>query len=356
MTEKKRGKQYTIRWTCDTPEGRKRKTRTVYGTYAQACAELDRLHVSITEPRTRTITVGEAYSLWQLPREARLVEQGKLRDSTRELHARNWSRHCAPRWQDVPIAAVRPLDVQEWLASLPRASAKVCKAVMRQTFGLAVKYEACRTNPFELPYDLGEATRAKTRRVLTLDEAAALAETLRGSTLIEGAFLLAAFGSCRTGESLGVRCDEISDRVLGSRHFAVAKVERTAGPSSMSPDGQLKTAASRRVVILPPPWSAQLLTVKAERLRDGYEWITPKPTGEPMGKKPLAREWAKFSELPFSNLRNSWRTFAQYDWRVPPDTLEVLMGHKLPGVTGAHYLRPSTEQLLRDFARAFADS
>lgn len=29
------------------------------------------------------------------------------------------------------------------------------------------------------------------------------------------------------------------------------------------------------------------------------------------------------------------------------------MGHKLPGVTGQHYLRPSTEQLAEDFAAAY---
>ena len=31
------------------------------------------------------------------------------------------------------------------------------------------------------------------------------------------------------------------------------------------------------------------------------------------------------------------------------------MGHKLPGVTGQHYLRPSTEQLAEDFAAAYAE-
>lgn len=29
------------------------------------------------------------------------------------------------------------------------------------------------------------------------------------------------------------------------------------------------------------------------------------------------------------------------------------MGHKLPGVTGRHYLRPSTEQLAEDFAATY---
>ena len=41
VTEIKRGKKYVLRWMENTPDGRKRKTRTVYGTYREACAALD---------------------------------------------------------------------------------------------------------------------------------------------------------------------------------------------------------------------------------------------------------------------------------------------------------------------------
>ena len=63
--------------------------------------------------------------------------------------------------------------------------------------------------------------------------------------------------------------------------------------------------------------------------------------------------WRKVGDIPFANLRNSWRTFAQYEWGVGYSTLELLMGHKIPGVTGQHYLRPSTEQLAEDFAASY---
>ena len=45
VTEIKRGKKYVLRWMENTSEGRKRKTRTVRGTYREACMELDRIHV-----------------------------------------------------------------------------------------------------------------------------------------------------------------------------------------------------------------------------------------------------------------------------------------------------------------------
>lgn len=47
ITEAKRGKKYILRWQENTSCGRKRKTKTVYGTYREACTELDRIHVMI---------------------------------------------------------------------------------------------------------------------------------------------------------------------------------------------------------------------------------------------------------------------------------------------------------------------
>lgn len=37
ITEAKRGKKYILRWQESTPCGRKRKTKTVYGTHREAC-------------------------------------------------------------------------------------------------------------------------------------------------------------------------------------------------------------------------------------------------------------------------------------------------------------------------------
>ena len=60
--------------------------------------------------------------------------------------------------------------------------------------------------------------------------------------------------------------------------------------------------------------------------------------------------------IPFANLRNSWRTISQYEWGVDPDTLELLMGHVIPTVTGRHYLRPSVDDLVSAVAQAVAQS
>ena len=70
-----------------------------------------------------------------------------------------------------------------------------------------------------------------------------------------------------------------------------------------------------------------------------------------MGKAAAGAMWRTLGRIPFANLRNSWRTFAQFEWGVGYDTLELLMGHKLPGVTGQHYLVPVHRAASRGFRR-----
>ena len=53
VTEMRRGKKYVLRWMQNTPQGRRRKTKTVYGTYREACAELDRIHVEHADDAPR---------------------------------------------------------------------------------------------------------------------------------------------------------------------------------------------------------------------------------------------------------------------------------------------------------------
>ena len=105
---------------------------------------------------------------------------------------------------------------------------------------------------------------------------------------------------------------------------------------------------------MPEPYCDALFRVRDQRAADGFEWLCMMGA-KPMGKIAAGRMWRRFGVIPFANLRNSWRTFAQFEWGVGYTTLELLMGHKLPGVTGNHYLRPSTEQLAEDFAAAYAE-
>ena len=58
-------------------------------------------------------------------------------------------------------------------------------------------------------------------------------------------------------------------------------------------------------------------------------------------------------DVSMQKLRSSWRTIAEVEWGIPDRLCELLMGHKLPGVTGSHYLRPDPTSLVENFAEAF---
>ena len=56
---------------------------------------------------------------------------------------------------------------------------------------------------------------------------------------------------------------------------------------------------------------------------------------------------------PFRNLRNSWQTWMRWEARLAPWAIERLMGHKVAGVTGAYYDRPSDEVIADMLADAY---
>lgn len=67
----------------------------------------------------------------------------------------------------------------------------------------------------------------------------------------------------------------------------------------------------------------------------------------------LGCAWARFGEHPFRNLRNSWETWMRWEVGVAPWAIEVAMGHKLGGVTGRYYDRPTDEVVAAVFADAY---
>ena len=120
--------------------------------------------------------------------------------------------------------------------------------------------------------------------------------------------------------------------------------------SDVTEDGDLKTAQSERILVIPDPYATRLLEIAEEGYVDGCEWLSPRYDGSVMSIHNLRLYWMRAAGadyIPFKNLRRSWRTFAQMEWGLDYDTCEVLMGHALKGVTGRHYLKPTREQLIR---------
>ena len=351
--------RHVIRWMENTPEGRKRKCRTFHGTYREAALELARIRVEKADDRP-VPTVGQAYEMWYRPWLERRFAEGRLKENTKALYDNAWRNHASPRWSRVPLDSVRPLDVQAWLLTLAKGAASSALVVLRKVGEFAVKYEACESNKFGIDYELPQASRTRSTATYDLAHADEAFARLRGSD-VEAPFILACFGSCRTGESLGVRCAEVELAESHGLSLAVVPITRQMADSGGAPlpDGDLKNPQSVRHVVIPEPYGTRLAEIARALAVDGREWLADRGDGQPMNKHRLKYRWnaAMGAErIPFANLRPSWRTIAQYEWGVDSDTLETLMGHSIPTVTGKHYLRPTVENLTDSLARAVAES
>lgn len=348
--------KHVLRWVENTPEGRRRRSLTFYGTYKEADAELAKIRVKVGDDAP-VPTVGQAYELWWLPRASARLADGTMAANTYRLYTNAWNNVAAPKWSRTPVDSIKPVSVQEWLRTLSKGNAHHAMAVLKQTVDFAVQYETVDSNKFRIPYDMpAKPSKTRDRDVYDIPRAEAMLDRMRGERA-EAAYILAAFGSCRTGESLGVMANEV--RAVESRGlvFAVASVSRQMDALGCEPLEILKTDKSARSVVVPPPYSERLLEIASERKAAGSEWMADRGDGLPMNKRMLGTDWHRIAApdyIPFSNLRNSWRTFGQAVWRIDFDVLEMLMGHAIPGVTGRHYLRMSEEQLVAAFADDFA--
>lgn len=350
-----RGKKYVLRWTQNTPEGRKRPCETFYGTYREACARLDEIHVTVGDDRP-VPTVGQALDMWYMPWLERRLAEGKIKLGTYNLQLRVIKRHIITAWGSTPVDSTRPLDIQKWLFGIARQEAKALLAIMRRLMDMVVQYEIVDVNRFRMPYELNpEAHRSGTGAVYDLARAREAQHRVTGSR-IEPSVILSLFGSARFGESMAVKRSKIKQaESLGVRFALVPIVRRVDRRLGLMPDGDLKTPDSARTLIIPDPYGTRLIEIAEHGVMPASEWLSPAPDGGTMTHSQLAAEWKRAAGdafIPFSKLRNSWRTFAQYEWNISYDTCELLTGHRLDGVTGRHYLKPSTEQMLEEVASA----
>ena len=358
ITEVTKGKKYVLRWVENTPQGRRRKCETIYGTYREADRRLSEIRLERGDDGV-VPTFGDVSRTWYLPWLSERVESGKTKRGTFERYTLSLERDILPRWSKTPVDSIKPLDVQNWLMSLSRAEANLAIVVCRKVMDFAVQYEIAETNKFRMPYEMPNTIKeVRSTETYSLLKASEMFERLRG-TMCEASFILACFGSARLGESLGVMRHEVEREDLYGMTFAVVPIVRRVlrTGSDVGADGDLKSKQSERFLVIPEPYGTRLLEIAENGTVPGSKWLAPQHNGETMSCGQLGWYWRKASgddHIPFKNLRTSWRTFAQYEWGIDYDTCELLMGHKIPGVTGSHYLKPSREQLVEKFASELA--
>lgn len=339
-------------WGKDPATGAyRRRSATVRGSRVDAERCRAELMVNHSEDAPCP-TVGQAWREWHLPALERRVEEGGLSHQTMQQYLSGWRRHVEPRWADVPCDSVRPLEVQQWLSTLSANQARGALDVMRPLMDFVVRYGFIASNPMRERYVMPARTTSHTmdRGVWTLPELGEVWQAVLGQWF-EAAFLLAGFGGLRVGEALGVMGSDVSE-CCGC---ALVEVQRQVTNRGGGVSDRLKNRQSRRVVAIPGRAGARLLSLASAC--PGF--LSGDGMGGSSSQDRLNKSWtaavpAHLSH-PCRNLRNSWETNSRWSLGLDSWTIEVMLGHVAPGVTGRHYDRPQPEMIARVMADAYTE-
>lgn len=352
-----------LRYRADTHDGRgyTRHSETIEGTWQDGEDRLDALKAMYGSDRAaRACTVRHAYETWWLPDAQARMAAGMLAKQTLDGYLSKWRRYVCPRFGDSLCSDIDPLDVQAWLDGMTQKPAVDSLALLRQTIDLAQMYGMCGENVARRPYRMPHEHRDSKDGAYTLDELDKIAAGARGLPC-EAAMILMMFGSCRTGESLGVRLEEVTRAESHGIELTVADVVRQVNSdATISADGVLKNRQSVRPVVVPPPWGDRLWELAEAARARGDVWLCDLGSGRPLGQNRLRRAWAAAvgaAGLPLRQpraARRSWETYMRWDMGVDRSKVEQMMGHALPGVTGEHYDKPSAAAFVDTVAEAFS--
>lgn len=113
-------------------------------------------------------------------------------------------------------------------------------------------------------------TRERSKRLYTLAEAKDSLGRLHG-TLLEAPFIMACFGSYRSGESLSIRTDEVMPFAAESTTLATVDLVRQMEQAGIEPtaNGVLKTRKSMRTVVVLPGAYSKLQASAARQAPSG---------------------------------------------------------------------------------------
>lgn len=350
--------RYRIRYWGDRGDGNgyRRLSANFTGTLTEARAERDRLiELHSTNQRTQH-TVRYVFDKLYWP-----SCEKRLAANTLNMHRSTWRKHVEPKFGSCKLGAVKPLAIQEWLDGMTKNQAQRAINMLSGIYKTAVKFELAESDPTSVGLMLPDSVAEMDKGIYDLAELMRMAELLRGSRM-EGMFLLCAFGSCRPGEAAAV--DPASVELVKADNgtvCAVVPIEREAVRGQGVVE-RVKTECSRRNVIVPGRWGERLADIAEERIECGHSLFIENMKGGPLTSARMKAIWENeakrlgYEYHPLRNLRNSWRTSWEYEIRIPPATLEILMGHSGSGVSAKHYVRASLMMLVNTVADAFADS
>lgn len=355
IAEIERGKRYVIRyWASKDERGYRRCCETVRGTRADA--ERRRAELMLEHSKDAPCpTVRQVWGKWCLVDITRQVENGDMAPLTKRVHETSWRLRIEPTWGDVPLDQVRPLQIQQWLYGLNASQAQSAMSTFGKILDYGVRYEFIDHNPLRERYIMPSKSTIKRadKGVFKLQELEGVWRMVYGLWW-EPAFILAAFGGCRLGESMAPLASDVEVRDVDGVSVALVSITgqvATSGNDIVPP----KTAQSVRTVVLVGK-AAERIGGMAQRLDPDCP-LTNDGFGHHQCQHRLKQAWRDMKmEHPYRNLRNGWQTYMRWDMKVQPYFIESMMGHKVSGITGAHYDRPDADQFASVMADAYREN
>ncbi len=338
-----------LRYWADTHDGTgyRRHCETIEGTKRDGWRRLAELHALHGGDRPSP-TLERVYERrWLADAEDRVAEGSMTRTCLKQQQSA-WRVHVAPAFGGLPVPDIRPADVQDWLLTMSASTAKASLTLLQQVVTMAVKFDECESRVLGVRYRMPRSGGKRDSGIWTLAELLEMWRLLQGSPVL-APFILSGFGSCRVGEALAVRGEEVRAVEIDGLEYAVVPIVREMDNRTRFPVDRLKNEQSRRDVVVPPPMSSALLG------RTG--WLSDRGSGDPTTQQQLRVIWRRECDRigcahhPFKNLRNSWRTWMATSG-VPSEIVEKMMGHVGTTVTDVHYLRPTGEQFAAEMHRA----
>lgn len=327
-------------------------SETFHGTRRGAEGRLSELYVQYGHD-SPCPTMEQAWSLWASPWIDGRVSSGLMAPGSATGFRSVWRNHVQPMWGHRQLTAIRPPELQAWFSGLSAATAKKAAAVMRRCYSQARFHGACDWSPFDAGIELPRSGHGHpaTPDLARVD---VLWRKVYGTDM-EGAFLLMAFGGCRVGESLAVRCADVREEPSWPFPVASAPIVAQAGKNSGTVTDRLKTPMSRRYAVLCGPPARRLVEVARERGNAGATWLSGDGWAC-MGTHRARYPWHSLTggRYTMQSLRAFWETCARWTWMLPGSVIERAMGHAIPGVTGTNYDRPRRDDFVRPLAEAYA--
>jgi len=229
-------------------------------------------------------------------------ELSERRHSTQQSHSSALNRWIRPRWGDYLLEQVKPVEVEEWLRSLPLAPKT--KVNLRSLFHLiyehAQRWELTDRNPIDLVRQRGG--RRCIPRVLTPGEVRLLLE--QGAEPYRTMIL---FAVC-----LGLRASEIMGLQWGDFNWEDLTVLIRRGVVN-GKAGDTKTEASRKALPVDPRVAAPLVELHQQSLHKGpQDWVFANHAGQPRGQQNILQRHLRPAAVRAAIGKIGWHTFRHY--------------------------------------------